>query len=316
MTCGAEVEMTVVMPVFNDQESCAQLLAEIAELPDARQWHFCLVDDGSIRSPPRVLDLAQAGLSGVVLRLHRNVGHQSAIACGLTYACATWEGTGVLVIDADGEDRPVDIPELLSRLDTSTCSASVALRRRRSEGAAFRVFYAIYRRLFRVMTGRTIRFGNFMALSAPAARRLSSMHETWLHVAAALLASRIPVQTVSIDRGCRYAGRSTMNFVSLSVHGMRAMMVFADTVFMRILMACVGVIATASLLTAVAGALKFFERASPGWLTTVASSMGIVTIQMASLVAVSLVLAGVMHGDSPREVLNRYKDFIADVEST
>ena len=56
----------------------------------------------------------------IVLRLRRNVGHQRAIALGLTYLQVEAGCEAVIVMDADGEDRPADVPR--SRPVTSACS--------------------------------------------------------------------------------------------------------------------------------------------------------------------------------------------------
>jgi polyisoprenyl-phosphate glycosyltransferase len=304
------------MPVFNDRESCAMLLNDIGKISVAKNWNFCLVDDGSIRNAPQISDLKNAGLRGVVLRLHRNIGHQPALACGLGYVCDQWKNNSVVLIDADGEDRPEDILRLLEKLNPAELGASVAARRRRSESISFQLFYAIYKFMFRALTGRTIRFGNFMALTPSAARRVSAMNETWVHVAASLIASRTPISLVETDRGHRYAGKSTMNFVSLAVHGMRAIMVFADALFMRIIILSLFVILGSTAFMIAAITMKFFGLTSPGWLTTVLGATASIMIQVASLAAVSLVLAGVKESDTPQKVSRKYEEYIAAIEET
>jgi polyisoprenyl-phosphate glycosyltransferase len=308
--------VALIMPVFNDRESCKMLLRDIGKISAAKNWNFCLVDDGSLRNAPETIDLNDAGLSGVVLRLHRNVGHQPALACGLGYACDQWKNTRIVLLDSDGEDRPEDILQLLEKLDSQKNGAMVAARRRRSESLSFQVFYMIYKFLFRALTGNTIRFGNFMALSPLAAKRLSAMNETWVHVAASLIASRTPIALVETDRGNRYAGNSTMNFVSLAIHGMRATMVFADAVFMRMIILSILIIFGSATFTTIAIAIKFLGFASPGWLTTVLGSTASIMIQVASLAAVSLVLAGIKQSDTPQNVSKKFQEYIASVEKT
>ena len=116
-----------------------------------------------LRSPTS-LRLASVG---EVLYLARNMGHQRAIAVGLTYISMTFEPAAVVVMDSDGEDRAESIADLLAELKTGAVDAVVALRGRRWEFLGFRAFYTFYRFIFQMLTGRTIRFGNFTALSAP-----------------------------------------------------------------------------------------------------------------------------------------------------
>ena len=305
----------LIIPAFNDRASCAQLLHAIASLPGARDWRICLVDDGSTTDALQLSDLSDLCLSGTILRLTRNVGHQAAIACGVGYVAETWPDASALIMDADGEDRPGDIPRLLSTLDRSHFSAVVAERRRRTENAQFRIFYWIFRRLFRLLSGHPLQFGNFMALSGPAVRRLASMQETWLHVAAALIASRIPCRKLPTDRGHRYFGNSTMNFISLAVHGMRALMVFAEVMLMRVVIACAAISATALVLAGVAAGLKVAGQASPGWFTSVFGLFVVVVTQTTGIFAAALVLAGVARG-LLWNASTAYRDLIAAVEAT
>ena len=93
----------------------------------------------------------------------------------------------------------------------------MAQRKSRVETFRFKAFYAVYKRFFSLMTGRAISFGNFMALKAHAVKRLVVMQELSIHVAGAVLASKLRTGVCSLDRGPRYAGQSKMNFVGLAL---------------------------------------------------------------------------------------------------
>src|SRR5215475_14171441 len=130
-------------------------------------------------------------------------------------------------------------------------------------GVRFRIGYLIYHALFYALTGRPLPFGNFMALSPFAVGRLSAMNETWLHVAAAVAASRLKVAYVALDRGKRFTGQTQMSFLALVLHGMRAMMVFAETVLARVAFAGAAVIVLSILGSLIAATLKLTGQASP-----------------------------------------------------
>jgi glycosyltransferase involved in cell wall biosynthesis len=306
----------LIIPVFNDRASCVVLLGQIAALFNAQDWRICLIDDGSTTDPPRLSDLTDSGLTGVILRLPHNMGHQPAIACGVGYVAANWPGTNAVIMDADGEDRPEAVSALLSHLDPTELCAIVAKRRRRTESLAFRFFYAVYKTLFRLLTGHRIDFGNFMALSGPAVHRLASMHQTWLHVPAALIASRIPRKNVPTDRGKRYAGKSGMNIVSLSVHGMRALMVFADAVLMRLIFGGIALIVVAIVIALIALGLKVTGNATPGWFTTVVGLRVVMVMQTLEIFAVLLILTSMARGGILRDASKAYQDCIASLEAT
>ena len=77
--------LVVITPVYEDKEASGQLFVELARL-FGRSVFVVAVDDGSVRTPLEVTSLVDAGLEGVVIRLKRNIGHQQAIAVGLSYA--------------------------------------------------------------------------------------------------------------------------------------------------------------------------------------------------------------------------------------
>jgi len=199
---AAPIECAVVTPVFEDREASTRLFGELGKVlgPDL---YIVAVDDGSVSQPVEPDAISDAGLRGVVIRLKRNVGHQRAIAVGVSYAAANLPEATLVIMDSDGEDMPATVPDILNPLASEDIDVVVAQRRSRVETLRFKLFYLVYRFLFRIMTGRAISFGNFMAVKPGAARRLSSMRELGLHVAGCVLVSRLRVRLEAVDRGWR-----------------------------------------------------------------------------------------------------------------
>lgn len=301
-------DVVVVTPVFEDAEASSRLFGELITLLGQRLF-VVAVDDGSVRQPVRVESLQAVGAEGVVLRLRRNVGHQRAIAIGLSWAGErVQEHQRVVIMDSDGEDVPETIPPLLEALGPDV-DVVVAKRRSRVETLRFKAFYVVYKRLFGLLTGRRISFGNFMALTPPAVRRLVSMQETTTHVAASVIASRLRTKVIPLDRGPRYAGHSKMNFVGLALHGLRALMVFAEDVLVRVGLSCVVVAAMTVLSAAAVLVLKLVGLASPGWFSTAQALLFIVLLQTGTLTLTTLMLTGVVRSGSVVSHIS-YRDFV------
>jgi hypothetical protein len=200
--------------------------------------HIVAVDDGSSFVPeegsiPVAPDgpVAEIGL----LRLAVNVGHQRAIATGPAPVSRRQDIDAVIVMDSDGEDRPEDVRMLCAAAASRQSEAVLARWVARSESLLFKLGYAAYKALFRLLTGRAINFGNFSFLPIESLRRLVFMPELWNNPAA-VVRSRIAFATVAVNRGTRYAGKSKMNMPALIVHRICAMSVYTDIVFVRILM--------------------------------------------------------------------------------
>lgn len=303
----------VVMPVYEDLEASSKLFLEIART-QGLETYIVAVDDGSVRQPLDVSAIRAAALDGVVIKLRRNVGHQRAIAIGLSYVAEHFgDDVTVIAMDSDGEDMPESITELVSALDSPEVDVVVASRRSRVESLKFKAFYIVYKMLFSLLSGRRISFGNFMAAKMPAVRRLAAMQELWTHVAAAVLGSKLRVQTCSLDRGARYAGRSKMNFVGLALHGFRALMVFAEDVLVRVGIACTLVAALSVLGGVFAMLLKALGFATPGWFSLAFGILLLVFLQTAALTLIILMLSGMIRSGGVL-VAGSYREFVEEIE--
>lgn len=310
--------VAIVTPVYEDQESFAELCRRFAAVEPATgtRFHVVAVDDGSLGAPPQLSAIAEAGLSGEVLRLARNVGHQAAISIGLAHAATLPSLSACVIMDSDGEDTPESIPNLLEAVRGPNVDVAVAQRAKRSETLSFKLFYAIYKRLFRLLTGQVLRFGNFMALSPAAVMRVSGMYEASTHVAGAVVKARLRRADVPTDRGTRYAGQSRMNFPSLVLHGMRAVMVFADLVLTRMALALVGMAALVVLIVVLALGMKLAGYATPGWVTIVTGFALSLFVQTGLFTMITLIVSSLGRVDTPPRVRERALEYVAAVERT
>lgn len=290
--------LIVVTPVFEDTEASTILFSELAKAC-GREVHVVAVDDGSVKQPLTLAGLQAAGLQGVVLRLKRNVGHQRAIATGLAYVADQCRSIDrVVIMDSDGEDLPQTIAALLDDLDTHDVDVTVAQRKSRVETLRFKTFYVVYKLLFKLLTGRRISFGNFMALNETAVRRLASMGELPTHVAGTVLVSRLRWRTCALDRGPRYAGKSKMNFVGLALHGFKGLMIFAEDVLVRVGIACALVALLSLVGVTIAVVLKAVGYATPGWFSVVLGLLLLVFLQTGAITLMTLLLTGITRGST------------------
>jgi hypothetical protein len=179
----------------------------------------------------------------------------------------------------------------------------------------FKAFYQVYKRFFSLMTGRPISFGNFMALKPAAVQRLVSMQELPIHVAAAVLASKLRTGICALDRGPRYAGQSKMNFVGLALHGFKALMVFAEDVLVR-----VGIFSAGLAVLSIGGStlailLKLLGYSTPGWFSIALGVLLLIFLQTGALALMTLMLTGVMRSGSVVTAV-AHREFIAEVIET
>ena len=305
-------EILVVTPVYNDWQSLEILVESLEQVAARFELHIRIlaVDDGSTLPPPTDLP---ASLK--LIRLARNLGHQRAIAVGLSIAQAMRTNLPVVVMDCDGEDRPEDIPLLLAEFDAHPGQIIFAQRAKRSEGGLFRIFYAFFKWLFLLLTGHKINFGNFCVIPPASLRRIVYMQEIWNHFAAGVMRSGLPWRTAPTARGHRYAGRSHMNLVALVLHGLSAISVYIEVVYVRLLFAALSIIGLDALAFLVLLYIRFFTPlAIPGWATNVA--IGLTVIMVQAVLFLALLSFFVLSYRSAKMFIPivDYKDFVLDLE--
>ncbi|MEO6419081.1 MAG: glycosyltransferase, partial [Polyangiaceae bacterium] len=183
MSAASEERLHIVIPIFNDWGVATLLLEHVDRvlIEHGLSADVVLVDDGSTQQPDQFVCPPLAGIASVgVLELRRNLGHQRAIAVGLTYVHEHMKPVAVVVMDGDGEDNPEDIPRLVAKLKKEGNRKVVfAERTRRSEPILFKMFYRLYRVLHVLLTGYRVRVGNFSAIPALALSRIVVISEMW-----------------------------------------------------------------------------------------------------------------------------------------
>jgi hypothetical protein len=266
--------LRIVAPVYFDVPAFLQLRANIVAALAAEaafadlEVSFVVVDDSAGRDE-EVEHLREIESLSVVVPPF-NLGHQRAIVYGARLALAEMQDTdAIATLDADGEDRPDDLPRLLAALEQTAGDAVVLARRtRRRESPAFKVLYTCYRLFFRLLTGKVIRTGNYGAFYAALGRRLLRHPYFDLCYSSTFVSLETPIVYVPCERGSRYAGESRMSYARLLMHGLSMLMPFLDRIALRALIAfSVTMVASLLLSLAVVFTRIFTSAAIPGWAT-------------------------------------------------
>lgn len=292
----------VVCPVYFDVDSFLLLREHIreelgrlaAEAP--RCLHLVAIDDTGGQDPDMVrLD----GLADVtVMPVPFNLGHQGALVYGLRRLSSVVQPDDwVVTLDADGEDKPADLPRLLRELAVRRSSLNhvvLAWRMKRVESLTFKVGYFFFKLLFRLLTGTVTRTGNFAAFHGRLVKTVLFHPYFDLSYSSALIALNIPATFVPCDRGRRYAGQSKMGLAKLMMHGLRMLMPFVDRLTTRALMffgAVFGLGLTGSLVVLLDR--LFIAWSLPGWMSV--ASLAIVSISVTGLVNLVILFVVFVH---------------------
>jgi len=296
----------LLSPVYHDSAAYRILHARINDCLDADadlaglERRFIVVDDSA--GADLGLRLAAAELGFTLVTPPFNLGHQRALVYGLrALAGEIDEADLVVTLDADGEDRPEDIPRLVMPVlqQGAERSVALALRAKRREVLSFRAFYIVYRVVFRMLTGKVVRSGNFAAYRGWLSKRVLGHHYFDLCYSSALTSLDLATVYVPCDRGARYAGQSRMGLSRLMLHGLSMLMPFTDRIIIRALIGFASTIALCVVAAVAVVAVKLFtDMAIPGWGTSTLLGLAVLSVLASGNLVVLLVVFAQARGAS------------------
>jgi dolichol-phosphate mannosyltransferase len=143
------VTLSVVIPVYNEEHTLEALAQRLAAVLGSlgEPWEVIFVNDGSMDSSGEMVRrFHQNDARFKSVALSRNFGHQVAISCGLDFAA----GKAVVVMDADLQDPPEVLPDLVARWREGW-DVVYAVRQKRKESVfkrgAYKAFYWLLKRV-------------------------------------------------------------------------------------------------------------------------------------------------------------------------
>ncbi len=171
--------LSVIVPCYNEEAVLPDThlrLVDVLEQLEDLDFEIIYVDDGSQDATPKILRQMQAADKRVrVVRFSRNFGHQLAITAGVEHA----SGGAIVVMDADLQDPPEVIPEMVAQWRNGY-DVAYGVRIDRAGETAFRLsmakaFYRVLNRLSKVQI--PLDTGDFRLMSRKAVDSLRAMPE-------------------------------------------------------------------------------------------------------------------------------------------
>jgi polyisoprenyl-phosphate glycosyltransferase len=209
--------ISVIVPCYNEEavivETNRQLLGTLEAIPQ-EDFEIVYVDDGSSDATPDILRELQAANRHVrVVRLSRNFGHQLAVSAGLENV----SGDAVIIIDADLQDPPEVIPEMIDRWRDGY-QVVYGLRRERAGETTFKLWTAkaFYRLINRISdVDIPLDVGDFRLLDRQIVNVLLAMPERDRFLRG--MVSWIGFRQIGVlyDRGPRSAGESKYSLIKM-----------------------------------------------------------------------------------------------------
>jgi len=224
-----------LMPTYNDWESLINLLEEInSVIKNIKNYEFkcIIVNDCSSAERPKIVKPKNFN-SLKTINMKENKGHARCNAFGLRYINLNETYDYVIVMDSDGEDRPIEIRSLINKISEEPETSVVAKRIKRSEGPIFQTLYRTHKLITFIFTGKKINFGNYSCLTKKDVNILSDKSSLWSSFSGSVKKNLTSLNEVDSIRGLRYFGPSKMSLFNLAIHSFSIIAVFKYTVFLR-----------------------------------------------------------------------------------
>ncbi|MYR58343.1 glycosyltransferase [Streptomyces sp. SID625] len=202
--------LSVVIPMYNEEEALPALVNRLRPVLDGlgAGYEVVAVDDGSRDRTAELLAAFRLGWPELrVIGLRRNSGHQAALTAGLDRAA----GAYVVSLDADCQDPPEKIPEMLALAREQGLDVVYGVRADRSSDSAFKRWTAGgYYRLLRRLAGPSVpaHAGDFRLLSRAAVDALKALPDQQRVYRLLVPWLGFPSGQVRYERELRSAGRT------------------------------------------------------------------------------------------------------------
>jgi dolichol-phosphate mannosyltransferase len=295
--------ISVVVPVHNEVETLDELHRRLSAVLDGLGQHeIVLVDDGSDdRSWERMRVLAASDPHVRLIRLSRNFGHQAALTAGLDAS----RGDAVVVMDADLQDPPELIPELVAKWREGF-DVVYGVRTTREGETRFKlltasVFYRLLRGVSRVDIPADA--GDFRLLSRRAVDALARMPERARFLRGMTSWVGFRQAGVSYRRDARYAGTTNYPTRRMITLGLDAITSFS-TAPIRVVtsLGFVLVVFCAGVLAWTVYVKLFTDTAVAGWTSLLAVVLLLGGMQLVALGIIGQYVARIFEESKQRPV--------------
>lgn len=211
-----KVVLSVVVPFFNEQEVLPEfhrrLAAVLDEMPE--RCEIVYVDDGSKDDSLMIAHNVPQSSSDVrCIALSRNFGKESAMSAGLEHC----QGEAVIVIDADLQDPPELIPQMVSKWREGYDVVNMQRSERHGETWFKRFSAACFYKVLNSMAKLDVpeNVGDFRLLSAKVVKHINALPERNRYMKGIFSWPGFKQVTVQFERDARFCGETKWNYLKL-----------------------------------------------------------------------------------------------------
>ncbi|WP_194435343.1 glycosyltransferase family 2 protein [Vibrio fluminensis] len=210
------ITLSVIVPYFNEAEVLPTLHSRLSNVLDGmpERCEIIYVNDGSSDESLQIVEGFRSTSSIVrSISLSRNFGKESAMSAGLEYS----RGEAVILIDADLQDPPELIPQMLAKWREGYDVVNMQRKERHGETWFKRQSAAVFYRLLNHLAKSSIpeNVGDFRLLSRRVVEQINSMPERNRYMKGIFSWPGFKQYTMQFDRDARFSGETKWNYFKL-----------------------------------------------------------------------------------------------------
>jgi len=260
--------LSIVVPCYNEEACLPELHARLTRAATAvagDDYEIVLVNDGSRdRTWDIMRGLAESDPHLVGINLSRNHGHQLALTAGLDLC----SGERILIIDADLQDPPELLPQMIAEMEAQQADVVYAVRRARAGETAFKrgtakLFYRLLSRLAEIEI--PLDTGDFRLMSRRALDALLSLPEQARFIRGMVAWVGFRQVPIGYDRAERHAGETKYPLAKMMRFALDAVTGFSTAPLRMASHIGMWLVAASALLVAYIGFAFLTGRAIQGW---------------------------------------------------
>ncbi|MFA5770579.1 MAG: glycosyltransferase family 2 protein [Patescibacteria group bacterium] len=206
--------VTVIVPVFNEEENIDPLIKRLISVLKNYQYEIIFVDDGSKDKTPSIIKKQSVKNENIkLISFYRNFGHQMALTAGYKIA----KGDCVITIDADLQDPPEVIPEMIEKWQAG--AKIVYAKRNERQGENFfkkfsaSVFYQVINFLSDTIIPQEV--GDFRLIDKQVVNFLNNLYERPSFLRGLVSWGGFPTKFVYFKRDKRLTGQTHYGFFKM-----------------------------------------------------------------------------------------------------
>ena len=225
----------ILIPVFNDWESLLILLnnIHILKIDNLAHIKILIIDDCSTEILDKKIEFSSFK-DVEIIRNSKNIGHGKSIAHGINYLIKKNDFDYLIVMDGDGEDRPEEVKELILKSIEVPSKTITANRIKRSENIFFKLSYILHKTLTFILTGYSIRYGNFMCIPKQDLNLIINNKNLSVSFSGTITKFMKNKTYINSIRGIRYHGPTKMSFLKLIRHSFLIISIFRKETVIRL----------------------------------------------------------------------------------